>query len=49
MLKAVGNIVGFIGVSIMIYGVFELNKFIGAGLVLLILAQASIRYAEKAE
>jgi|LauGreDrversion2_3_1035106.scaffolds.fasta_scaffold854791_2 hypothetical protein len=47
MVVAVGNLVGFIGAAILLYGLFELNKFVGVGLLLVALAQSSLRYVKK--
>lgn len=49
IVSAVGNLVGLIGSIIMLYGVFELNKFIGAGLLLVALSQSALRYVKKAD
>lgn len=45
MSGAIGNIIGFIGVGFLLYGLFELNKFLGTGLVLVTASQAALRYA----
>ena len=44
--SAIGNIVGFVGAMIFVYGLFELNKFLGVGIVLVTAAQAALRYAK---
>lgn len=47
MASAIGNLVAFIGAICFIYGLFEVNKFLGVGLLLVSSAQLAIRYANE--